>query len=99
VTGGNFDENDPEAAGVLDLHLGQAAGLRSWLPQDRDCGRSQPGVLGVNIVDLDPDHHRGPGGSAECPDISSSPLPRKNTSPGSSGGPNSRQMAKPSRSR
>ena len=31
-----------------------------------------------------------PGGPAPCPETSSSPWPRKNTSPGSSGGPNSR---------
>jgi len=31
-----------------------------------------------------------PDGPAACPETSSSPWPRKNTSPGSSGGPNSR---------
>jgi hypothetical protein len=36
-------------------------GVRYWLPDDRDCGRGQPGVPGVNIPDLDPDRHRAAG--------------------------------------
>jgi hypothetical protein len=72
VTGGNLGQGDPEAVGVLDLHLDQVPGLRQWFPRNRDSGRGEPGVLGVNIADLDPDQHRGPGRAA-CPDTSSTP--------------------------
>jgi hypothetical protein len=93
--GAEGDRREPrpgrsEAVGVLDLNLDQASGLRSWLPHDRDSGRGQPGVLGVNIADLDPDHHRAPGRIGRVPGDLEQPWPRKNTSPGSSGGPNSR---------
>jgi hypothetical protein len=57
----DLHQDDPEAVGVLDVHLDQAPRLGCWFPHDRDCGRAQPGVLGVNIADLDPDHHRVPG--------------------------------------
>jgi hypothetical protein len=67
VTGRNLGQDDPDAVGVLDLHLGQAPGLRYWLPHNRDSGRGQPGVLGVNIADLDPDHHRAPGRAGRLP--------------------------------
>jgi len=60
VIGGNLDQNDPDAIGVLDPHFGQAPGLRRGSPDDGDSGRGQPGVLGVDIPDLDPDHHRVP---------------------------------------
>jgi hypothetical protein len=83
-----LDHDDLDAVGVLDLHFGQAPGLGGGFPDDVDCGRCQPGVLGVDIAYLDPDHHRVPGGV--CPETSSKPGPRKNTTPGSSGWPNSR---------
>lgn len=67
MTGRNLDQDDPDAVGVLDLHLGQAPGLRYWLPHNRDSGRGQPDVLGVNIADLDPDHHRAPGRAGRLP--------------------------------
>jgi hypothetical protein len=35
-------------------------GIRCWLPDNRDSGRGQPGVLSGDIADLDPDHHRPP---------------------------------------
>ena len=85
VTGGNLGQGDPEAVGVLDPHLDQVPGLRHRSPRNRDCG--EPGVLGVNIADLDPDHHRGPGRAGRVPETLSSPWPGKNTRPGSSGGP------------
>ncbi len=48
-------------------------------------------------------HNEGTGGFAgragRVPGDLEQPLAGKNTSPGSSGGPNSRQMARPSRSR
>jgi hypothetical protein len=61
VIGRNLDQDDPDAVGVLDPHLGQTPGLRSRLPDNRDSSRSQPGMLGVDIPDLDPNHHRVPG--------------------------------------
>jgi hypothetical protein len=60
VIGGDLDHDYPDAVRVLDPHLGQPPGLGDWLPDDRDAGRGQPGVLGVNIPYLDPDHHRTP---------------------------------------
>src|SRR5690348_11819354 len=57
----NLDQDDPDAVRVLDVHLGQAPRLGGRLPYDRASGRGQPGVLGVHIADLDPDHHRAPG--------------------------------------
>jgi hypothetical protein len=84
VTGRNLGQDDPDAVGVLDVHLDQAPGFRSWLPHNRDSVRGQPGMLAMNIADLDPDHHRGPGPAA-CPATSSCPWSGKNTSPGSSG--------------
>ena len=74
VTGRNLDQDDPEAVGVLDPHLDQAPGLRHRLPQDRDSGRGQPGMLGVNIADLDPDHHPGPGRAGRVPGDLEQPL-------------------------
>ena len=52
---------------------------------------------GVNIPDLDPGYTAARAG--RVPGDLEQPLAGKNTSPGSSGGPNSRQMARPSRSR
>ena len=60
MIGGNLDEDDPNAIGILDPHFNQPPGLRYWLPEDTDACRSQPTVLRVNIPHLDPDHHRGP---------------------------------------
>jgi hypothetical protein len=65
VTGRDLGQDHPDAAGVLELHLDQTPGLRCWLTHDRDSDRGQPGVLGVNIADLDPDHHRAPGRRVE----------------------------------
>jgi hypothetical protein len=50
VIGGNLDQDDPDAVGVLDPHLGQAPGLRGGLPDDRDAGRGQQGVLGADTT-------------------------------------------------
>jgi len=65
VAGRDLGQDDPDAVGVLDPHLDQAPGLRCWLAHDRDSDRGQPGVLGVNIADLNPDHHRAPGRRVE----------------------------------
>jgi hypothetical protein len=74
VTGRDLDQDDPDAVGVLDLHLGQAPGLHCWLPHDWDSGRGQPGVLSVNIPDLDPDHHRAAGQPGRVPGNLAQPL-------------------------
>jgi hypothetical protein len=71
--GGNLDQDDPDAIGVLDPYLGQTPRLRSGLPDDRDAGRGQPSVLGVNVPGLAPDHHRVAGGPGPCPETSGSP--------------------------
>jgi hypothetical protein len=90
VIGGNLHQDDPDAIGVLDPHLHKAPGLRCGFPDDKDCGCGQPGALGVNIPDLDLDHHRAPGRAGRVPgDFEQSPA-EEDTTPGSSGGPNSR---------
>jgi hypothetical protein len=63
----NLDQDDPDAVGVLDLHLDQAPRLGYQFPHDRDSGRGQPGVLSTYIPDLDPDHHRAPGRADRVP--------------------------------
>jgi hypothetical protein len=67
VIGRDLDQDDADAVGVLDPHLDQAPGFRHWLPHDRDSGRGQPGMLGADIADLDPDHHRAPGRAGRVP--------------------------------
>jgi hypothetical protein len=82
VIGGNLDQDDPDAVGVLDPHLGQAPRLRSWLPDDRDAGRGQPGVPGLDLADLDPDHHRAPGRAGRVPGDLEQPLAGEEHQPG-----------------
>ena len=82
MTGGNLDQDDPDAVGIFDPHLDQAPGLRYRLPHDRDTGRGQPGVLGVNIADLDPDHHRVPGRVSRVPGDLKQPLAEEEHQPG-----------------
>jgi hypothetical protein len=74
MTGRNLDEDDQDAVGVLDPHLGQAPGLRCRFPHNRNSGRGQPGVLGMNIPYLDPDHHRAPGRTGRVPGDLERPL-------------------------
>jgi hypothetical protein len=78
----NLDQDDPDAVGILDLHLGQAPRLGDRFPHDQDSGRGQPGVLGVNIADLDPDHHRVPGRAGRVPGDLEQPLPEEEHQPG-----------------
>jgi hypothetical protein len=61
VIGGDLDQDDPDAVGVLDPHLDQSLGLGCRCPDDRDAGLGQPRVLAADIPYLDPDHHRAPG--------------------------------------
>ena len=74
MIGRNLDQDDPDAVGVLELHLDQTPGLRSRLPDNRDSSRSQPDMLGVNIPDLDPDQHRAPGRAGRVPGDLEQPL-------------------------
>ena len=67
MIGGNLDQDDLDAIGVLDPHFGQAPGLRCGPPDDGDCGRGQPGVFGVDIPYLNPDHHRVSGRAGHMP--------------------------------
>ena len=67
MIGGNLDQDDLDAIGVLDPHLDQAPWLGYGPPDDRNPGRGQPGVLGVDIPDLHPDHHRLPGRAGPVP--------------------------------
>ena len=57
-------------------------GLRCWLPHNRNSGRGQPGVLGVNIPHLDPDHHRAPGQIGRVPGDLEQPLAEEEHNPG-----------------
>ena len=74
MIGGNLHQDDPDAVGILDPHFGQAPGLGCRLPDDRDSGRGQPGVLGAHIPYLDPDHHRAPGRAGRVPGDLEQPL-------------------------
>jgi hypothetical protein len=65
----------------------------------RTPGCGQPGVLGVDIRTWIQIITVRPGGPAAGPEASGSPGPGKDTSPGSSGGPDSRKMARPRTSR
>ena len=67
MIGGNLDQDDPDAIGVLDPHLDQSPRLCCGFPDDADSGCDQPGVLGVDIPFLDPDHHRVPGRAGRVP--------------------------------
>jgi hypothetical protein len=63
----NLDQDDPDAVGIFDPHLDQAPRLGYRFPHYRDSGRSQPGVLGANVADLDPDHRRTAGRVGRVP--------------------------------
>jgi hypothetical protein len=52
VIGGDFNENDPHAVGVLDRHLDQSPGLGRGPSQNTNAGRSQPLFLSANVPDL-----------------------------------------------
>src|SRR3974390_3429247 len=73
VIGGNLDQDDRDAVGVLDPHLDQAPRLRCGVPDDAG-GGGQPGVLGVDIAYLEPDHHRAPGRAGRVPGDFEQPL-------------------------
>ncbi len=66
-SGSWIDQDDLDAIGVLDPHLDQAPRLGYGPPDDGNPGRGQPGVLGVDIPYLHPDHHRLPGRAGPVP--------------------------------
>ena len=73
------------------IHISvKAPGLNCRAPDDGDCGRGQPGVLGADIPYLDPDHDRVPGRAGRVPGDLEQPLAEEEHQPGMSGGPNSR---------
>jgi hypothetical protein len=82
VIGGNLDQDDADAVGVLDPHLDQAPRLCCGLPDDGDSGRGQPGVLGADIPYLDPDHHRAPRRAGRMPGDFEQGLAEKEHYPG-----------------
>ena len=67
MTGGNLDQDDPDAVGVLDPHLDQSPGLGQGFPGDRYSCRGQPGMLLAYIPYLDPDQHRLPRSTSRVP--------------------------------
>ncbi len=81
MVSGNLDQDDPDAVGILDLHLDQAPRLGYRIPHDRDSGRGQPDVLGVHVR-LDPDHHRVPGRVSRMPGDLEQPLAEEEHQPG-----------------
>jgi hypothetical protein len=86
MIGGNLDQDETVAVGILDQHLDQAPRLGCGLAEDGDPGRGQPGALGVDTRSWIQIVITGcPGGLGACPETSSRPGPRKNTTPGSSG--------------
>src|SRR6266487_681984 len=100
VIGGDFDEDDPDAVGVLDRHFSHSPGLGYRLTQNANGGRSQPLMLGVNIPHLEPDHHhRVPGSAVRVPGDFQKACAEKEDHPGLVGESNSREIAKPSTSR
>ena len=67
MAGGHLDQDNPDAVRILDLHFDQPPGLGNRLPHDRNAGGGQPGVLGADVPDLDPDHHRPAGRAVGMP--------------------------------
>jgi hypothetical protein len=82
MIGRNLGQDDPDPVGVLDVHLDQAPRLGCRLPYDRNSGHGEPGVLGMHIADLDPDHHRAPGRAGRVPGDLEQPLPEEKHQPG-----------------
>ena len=90
MIGGNLDQDDPDAVGILDPQFGQAPGLGCRLPDDRDSGRGQPGARGADIPYLDPDHRRALGRAVRVPGDLQPPAAGEEHHPGIVGGSNSR---------
>ena len=90
MIGWHFDQDDLDPVGVLDPHLSQSPGLGDRLPQNAGAGRGQALMFGVDIPYLEPEPYGVTGGACQCPETSRNPGPRKKTTPGSAGEPNSR---------
>jgi hypothetical protein len=85
-------------SGSLDPHFDQALRLGCGPPDDgEDCGRGQPGVLGVEIPYPQSDHHRLPGRPGRLPGDLEQARGGKNTTPGSSGAPTPARWPGPAR--
>jgi ubiquinone/menaquinone biosynthesis C-methylase UbiE len=67
VVGWDFDQDDPDAVGVLDPHLSQPPGLGHRLPQNARAGRGQALMLGVDIPHLEPEPHGVTGAAGRVP--------------------------------
>src|SRR5260221_11804706 len=67
VIGGHLGQHDRDAVGILDPHFDQAPRLPRWPSQVTGPGRGQAVVLGADVPDLQPDHHRGPGRAWRVP--------------------------------
>jgi hypothetical protein len=66
VIGGNLDQDDLDDIGSwIHISVNPRALLRA--PDDGDSGRGQPGLPGVDIPHLNPDHHRVPGRAGRVP--------------------------------
>ena len=82
MAGGDLDQDDPDAVGIGDPHFGQAPGLGHRFPDDGYSGAGEPGVLGANVPDLDPDHHRAPGRAVRVPGDLEKPRAEEENHPG-----------------
>ncbi len=82
MVGWNLDQDDPDAVRILDPRLDQTPRLGYRIAHDRDSGRGQPGMLGVHIADLDPDHHRTAGRAGRGPGDLEQPLAEEEHQPG-----------------
>ena len=94
----DLHQHDADAVGVRDPHLVQAPRLHAAVAGGparprRPGGRARPRGRAPGATARVP-----AAASSDRPDSSSSPLPRKKTTPGCSGGPNSRYTARPSTS-
>ena len=90
MIGRDFDQDDPDAIGVLDPHLSQPPGLDGRLAQNAGTGRGQPLMFCVDIPHLEPELHAVTGGAGRVPGNFQEPWAEKKTIPGSDGEPNSR---------
>ena len=90
VADGNLHQHDRDAIGILDPHLHQAPRLQHGLAHDAGSGRGQRPYSARTSRTCSQILTDAPGGPGARPETSSSPWPRKNTTAGSSAGPNSR---------
>ena len=58
VIGGHLDQDNLQAVGILDPHLGQAPWLYPGLAQNSHACGAEPLMLRLHVPHLEPDHHR-----------------------------------------